>query len=273
MATEQTKVAAVTGASSGIGQETALAFARRGWAVALAARRVERLEAVAQQCRAAGGQALVVPTDVADRAQVEALVARTVEAFGRLDAMVNNAGYGLFGQTVELDEAQLRRILDVNVMGVWYGMVAAVRVMRRQGGGHIFNVSSVIGKRGTPMHGGYCASKFAVSGLSESARVELRPEGIWVTLVCPALTETEFFSHGSMARRAGSTFNRYSRKMSPRPVGEAIARQAGRYRAEMVFTAGGKFLNWVSTLAPGLTDRMMELYRRDLQRSSEADPS
>ena len=103
------------------------------------------------------------------------MVARTLDVFGRLDVLVNNAGYGVFGQVLDLDEADLRQVFDVNFYGVWYGMMAAGPIMVRQGAGHIFNVSSVIGKRGTPLHGAYCATKFALCGLTESARVELRP--------------------------------------------------------------------------------------------------
>jgi NAD(P)-dependent dehydrogenase (short-subunit alcohol dehydrogenase family) len=271
----ETRVAVITGASSGIGLETALAFARRGWAVALAARRVDRLELAAQRCRAArpagapaapDGGAIVVPTDVANRAEVEALVARAAERFGRLDVLVNNAGYGVFALTADLDEAAMRRLFDVNFYGVWYGMAAAVPLMRRQGGGHIFNVSSVIGKRGTPYHGAYCATKFAVAGLTEAARVELRGEGIFVTLVCPSLTETEFFDQGSMARRSGRSMRQFQKPMPAEKVGRVIARTAGRYRPEIIFSAGGRFLCKVSALSPRLADRMMEVYRRVLRK-------
>lgn len=261
------RVALVTGASAGIGRETALAFARRGWAVALAARRVDRLETLAEQIRGEGGQALVTPADVADRSQVDTMVAQSVDRLGRLDALVNNAGYGLFGQVEDLEEAELRRIFDVNVFGVWYGMMAAIPIMLRQGEGHIFNVSSVIGKRGTPYHGAYCATKFAVCGLTESARVELRPRNIRVTLVCPSLTETEFFDKGSMARRANHSFKRFSRPMPAEPVGRAIARTAGRDRTQLVFTLGGKFLAAMAALLPRATDSMMELYRRELAKA------
>ena len=164
----------------------------------------------------------------------------------------------------------MRRIFEVNFFGVWYGMVAATPIMVAQGSGHIFNVSSVIGKRGTPLHGGYCATKFAVSGLTESARVELRPKGVWVTLVCPALTKTEFFSRGSMAQRAELSMERFHHPMPAAPVGRAIAAAAGRYRPELVFTAGGKLLTWLSALTPRLADWMMEQYRRDLMRAVES---
>ncbi len=258
------KVALVTGASSGIGRATAIAFAQRGYAVGLLARRAEKLEEVAQDCRAAGGQTLMLVADVSRRQEVEQAVASTVEKFGRLDVMVNNAGYGVFSPVIDLDEKALRDIFEVNFYGVWYGLVAAARVMVSQGHGHIFNVSSIIGKRGTPMHGAYCATKFALCGLSESARVELRPAGVHVTVVCPALTETEFFSRGSMARRAGKSFSRFSRTMPPEPIGQAIARTAGRRKPELVFTFGGRLLTWIAALCPGTADAMMEVYRRQL---------
>ena len=261
---EKRKVALITGASSGIGQATALALAKRGYAVGLLARRAERLEEVAQACGQAGGEGLVLPGDVAQRDQVDQAVARTVERFGRLDVMVNNAGYGVFASVMDLEEKDLRRVFEVNFYGVWYGTVAAARVMAAQRSGHIFNISSVIGKRGTPFHGAYCATKFAVGGLTESARVELRPLGVHVTLVCPAMTRTEFFNQGSMARRAGRAFSRFNRQMDPEPIGEAIARTAGRRKPEMVFTLGGKLLALISALSPRVADGMMEMYRREL---------
>jgi hypothetical protein len=262
-------VALITGASSGIGRATAEAFAQRGYAVALVARRAERLEEVAQACRQAGGEPFVLPADVVRRDQVEQAIARTIERFGRLDVMVNNAGYGVFASVMELDEQELRRVFDVNFFGLWYGTVAAARVMVPQRSGHIFNVSSIIGKRGTPFHGAYCATKFAVCGLSESARVELRPYGVHVTVVCPAMTRTEFFSQGSMARRAGRAFSRFSRTMAPEPIGQAIARTAGRRKPELVFTLGGKFLALISALSPRVADGMMEMYRRELLKEME----
>ena len=264
MSEPQRKVALVTGASAGIGLETALAFARRGYAVALAARRVDRLQDVADQCRQAGGEPMVVATDVSCRRQVRAAVDQAVARLGRLDVMVNNAGYGLFGEVTDVSEHDLRELFDVNFFGLWYGLLAAAEVMKAQGGGHIFNVSSVIGKRGTPLHGAYCATKFAVCGLTESARVELRPHNVWVTLVCPALTQTEFFSKGSMTRRANASFRKFHRPMPARPVGEAIAAAAGRYTPEIVFTAGGRLLGWIAALFPGVADAMMERYRREL---------
>jgi NAD(P)-dependent dehydrogenase (short-subunit alcohol dehydrogenase family) len=184
------KVVVVTGASSGIGRATAEAFARERCRVVLAARREERLNEVARRIEEGGGQALVVPTDVGHREQVERLVERAVERFGRVDVMVNNAGWGYYATVEETDEDDMRRLWQVNFMGTFYGVQAALAAMRRQGAGHIINVSSVVGRRGYPYHGAYAATKFAIIGLTESLRPELAGSGIVATAVLPVSTRT-----------------------------------------------------------------------------------
>ena len=203
---EERKVAVVTGASSGIGSQTALALARRGYRVVLGARREDKLAAVAAACRDAGGEARAIVADVARQEQVESLVAAAVDQFGRLDVMVSNAGRGLRARVHETTDRQMRAIFDVNYFGVFYGCVAAARVMTRSRGGHIFNVSSVIGKRGTPFNGAYCATKAAICGLTDALRVEMKPYGVRVTCVCPAMTQTEFFDvMEARSRRSASS--------------------------------------------------------------------
>jgi len=268
-------VAIITGASSGIGEETAVALAKRGYNVVLAARREEKLRQVAQRCAQIASQrghtieTLVHVTDVAQREQVQALVADTEKRFGRLDVMVNNAGYGLFARVMETSPEDMRRIFQVNFYGVLYGCQAAGEVMIRQRGGHIFNVSSVIGKRGTPFHGAYCASKFALVGLGESLRVEMLPYNVRVTTVCPALTATDFFVASARSRAAGSSFQKFKTLSPARTVGEAIARAVGKRKPEIVLTAGGKLLTLIAAISPGLADYMMKFYHDDLVRRLE----
>ena len=151
---DERKVAIVTGASAGIGEATAIALARRGYAVVVSARRQDKLERVAAACDAEGGLGVVHVADVSDESQVDALVASTVERFGRVDVMVNNAGYGLKARVHETTDEQMRAIFDVNFHGVFYGCKAVAPVMMRQRSGHIFNLSSVIGNRGSPFNGG-----------------------------------------------------------------------------------------------------------------------
>jgi short-subunit dehydrogenase len=266
-------VAIVTGASSGIGMETAFALARRGYSLVLAARRAERLEEAAARCRRCGApEALALPTDVAVESQVDALVARAVEEFDRIDVMVNNAGFGQFARAVETTDAEMRAIFHTNFFGVFYGCKAVAPIMIRQRSGHIFNVSSIIGKRGTPFHGAYCATKFAVCGLTESMRVELAPHNVRVTLVCPALTATEFFEHSPRGRPARSSFQRFKGVMPAQAVGRRIAATAGKSKPELVFTAGGRLLALISAIWPGAADWMMGVYYRDLLRKLGESP-
>jgi uncharacterized protein len=260
-------VAIVTGASAGIGRCAAIDLAAKGYRLFLAARRLDRLEELARQCAQKGQPAVPVQTDVADPAQVQALVDRAMEQAGRIDVMINNAGYGLFARVHETGMEDMRRIMDVNYMGVFYGCRAVVPVMIRQRSGDIFNVSSVIGKRGTPFHGAYCATKFAIAGMTEALRVEMVPYHVRVTLVCPALTETEFFDQGSTGQVAKTSFAKFKRLMPPEAVSAKMVAVIGKRRPEIVFTAGGKFLTLVSACWPGLADRMMKWYHDDLARN------
>jgi len=203
---------------------------------------------------------------VSVREQVERLVDSTVQRLGRLDIMVNNAGSGLFGRVHELDDQAVRRLFDVNFYGALYGCQAAARVMIPRRSGHIFNVSSVIGKRGTPFHGAYCATKSALCGLTDSLRVEMMPYRIRVTSVLPTLTDTEFFARSAGRRRPLSEFQKRYGMMSAKVVARKIAATAGRDVPELVFSAGGRLLVVLAALWPGLVDRMMKLYHDDLAR-------
>ncbi len=264
------KVAIVTGASSGIGAEISLQLSAKGYVVFMAARRAEKLAEVAELCNAAGGQAIAVQTDVTDQSQVEALVARAVDEFGRVDVMVNNAGYGVSGRVAEITDDQMRRIFDVNFFGLWYGCQAVAPVMIAQRSGHIFNVSSVIGKRGTPFNGAYCATKFAVCGLSDSMRIELAAHNVKVTTVCPGMTDTPFFDavdRSSSTRKSSSRDKSRFKALRTMQPAAHVARKVivaiGKNRPEMVFTPGGKLMAFLSALSPRLVDYMMKLYMGD----------
>jgi len=186
-------VVIVTGASAGIGRETALAFARRGAHVVLAARREDRLRALAARIERIGVQALVVRTDVGRSEDVERMVRATLERFGRIDVLVNNAGFGFSGTIEETTEADMRELMDVNYMGAFNATRAVLPHMRRQKQGHIVNVASVVGKLAFPFHGAYSATKFAMIGMTESLRGELDGSGVTATVVLPGSTRTEFF--------------------------------------------------------------------------------
>jgi NADP-dependent 3-hydroxy acid dehydrogenase YdfG len=191
----QDQVIAITGASSGIGEETALAAAAAGAKVALAARRAERLEEIVARIEAEGGEAVAIPTDVADEGQANAFIERAVERFGRLDALVNNAGVMQLGPIEGAPTEEWRRMVDVNVFGVLYCTHAALPVMRAAGGGHIVNVSSVGGKVVGNWSGVYSLTKFGLGAFTEALRKESIEAGIRVTLVVPGSTATELRSH------------------------------------------------------------------------------
>jgi NADP-dependent 3-hydroxy acid dehydrogenase YdfG len=189
------RVVAVTGASSGIGEATALACAEAGAAVSLAARRTDRIDALAERIRSAGGTALAIETDVGDEAQANAFVRRTHEELGRLDVLVNNAGVMLLGPIEDAPTDEWRRMVDANVFGVLYCTHAALPLMREQGGGHIVNVSSVAGRVARAGAGVYNLTKFGVGAFSEALRQEGVAHNIRVTLIEPGAVDTELAGH------------------------------------------------------------------------------
>jgi len=189
------QVVAVTGASSGIGEATALACARAGAAVALAARRIERIEALAQRIVADGGRAIAVATDVGDEEQAQAFVTRAHSELGRLDVLVNNAGAMLLGPIEHAPTEEWRRMIHANVFGVLYCTHAALPLMREQGSGHVVNVSSVAGRVARQGSGVYNLTKFGVGAFSESLRQEGVAIGVRVTLIEPGAVSTELAGH------------------------------------------------------------------------------
>jgi clavulanate-9-aldehyde reducatase len=185
------RVVAVTGASSGIGEATALACARAGAAVALAARRRDRIEALAARIEGDGGRALAIVTDVGEEEQARAFVERAAGELGRLDVLVNNAGVMLLGPIAGAPTEEWRQMIHANVFGVLYCTHAALPIMRDQGSGHIVNVSSVAGRFARAGSGVYNLTKFGVGAFSESLRQEAVEMGVRVTVVEPGAVATE----------------------------------------------------------------------------------
>ncbi|ADJ15192.1 SDR family NAD(P)-dependent oxidoreductase [Halalkalicoccus jeotgali] len=188
-------VALVTGASSGIGAATARSLADEGAAVALAARREERLEELAEEIESAGGEALVVPTDATDESQVRGMVEETVEQLGGLDVLVNNAGVMLLEPIADADPDNWQQMLDLNVQGLMVASQAALGHMQEKGAGDIVNLSSVAGRKAYAGSGGYNASKFGVTAFSEALRQEVVDSDIRVTTIEPGAVDTELAEH------------------------------------------------------------------------------
>ena len=188
----QGKVVAISGASSGIGEGTARLLAAQGAKVMLGARRTGRLEKLAAEIEAAGGTAQFRALDVTDCADFEAFIAATVEAFGRIDVLVNNAGVMPLSPYTALKVDEWDQMVDVNIKGVLYGIAAALPRMKAQGSGHFVNLSSIGGHRVWPTCGVYSATKYAVRALSEGLRME--NEDIRVTIISPGVVESELAS-------------------------------------------------------------------------------
>jgi NADP-dependent 3-hydroxy acid dehydrogenase YdfG len=189
------QVVAITGASSGIGEATALACAAAGAAVSLAARRRERIEALAERISGEGGRAVAVPTDVGEEAQANAFIERTRSELGRIDVLVNNAGVMLLGPIENAPTDEWREMIHANVFGVLYCTHAALPLMREQGSGHIVNISSVAGRFARAGSGVYNLTKFGVGAFSEALRQETAPLGLRVTLIEPGAVATELAGH------------------------------------------------------------------------------
>jgi len=246
-------VVAITGASAGIGRAAALAFAREGSRLALSARRLDRLEALAAEVHALGAEAMVMAMDVADPADVRRFVDATVARFGRLDVMVNNAGSGVRGRVEETPVEDYRRLMEVNYLGTVYGCQAVLPVMRRQGAGVIINVSSIVGHRALAGGAAYAATKSAQVSLTEALRLELRGTGIAACSIHPVSTETEF---AEVAARASG--GRKGGPVGPRQSAEAVALAivdcARRPRPEVYPYRLSRAIVWLNALAPGLVD-------------------
>ena len=246
----------VTGASAGIGRATALAFASAGAKVVLVARRPQALATVAREVRAAGAEALVAAADVAKPAEVAAAFRKAQRRFGGVDIVVNNAGVMIPAEVTGMDPADLQSMLDVNLFGALHVMQQAVKHMRGRGHGHIVNVASLAGRRGFSPLGGYCASKFALVGLTEALRTELVGERIHVSMVMPGVVDTAM---ATTLQGRDDTADLWPERLNMPPswVVWSIF-LAIRFRlAEVGVPPGSAALEKLAALAPGTTDTLL----------------
>jgi len=254
------QVVIVTGASAGIGKSLALQLAGQGAKVVVAARRVERLEQVAEECHQRGGEALVVPTDVSDESQCKELVEKTITTFGRLDMLVNNAGLAVIARLEDYSNLDLfKHTMDVNYYGAVYCTYHALPYLK-QSKGRIVAVSSLGGKLHAPYNSAYVSSKFAMHGFFDSLRIELIRHGVSVTIICPYWVVTGF--HEAQLDKDGvprGPHGRgiYTEKMMTADQCAEIILQAAYKRKRELMMGPGNFIAWLKLLSPGLVDRFV----------------
>ena len=250
------KVVIVTGASSGIGEATARQFGREGARIVLAARRVDRLEALAQEISAmgTGSEVLVIAADLSKLEDIQSLVNQTLQKFGCIDVLVNNAGFGRLDWLENLDPIKdIQAQMDVNAMGVIQMTRQVLPVMIKQRGGHIINMGSMAGLIGTPTYTIYAASKHAVHGFSEALRREVKPWGIDVSVIYPGGVVTEFASHAGIKRKTKATTPK-SMLLTADQVGQAVVKIVRSPRAMWILPWLWTVSVWMNRFANWLVD-------------------
>jgi NADP-dependent 3-hydroxy acid dehydrogenase YdfG len=253
-------IVAITGASAGIGRACAERIARDGHAVVLNARRAELLQDVVTAITSAGGRALAVPGDVTNPGDMRTLVARAVDAFARLDAMICNAGIGFHGTLGQSTPEVSKRLVDVNVLGTLYAAHAAHEVFTRQGNGHLIAISSVAGLRGVSGMSVYSATKAAQMGFIESLRTEFLGSGLHASIVYPVSTRTEF--HAAMHTTFGHAVEGKGPKQDAEAVAEAVLRCLAHPRGEVFPYGPVRWLRLANAISPTLVDRFMRRFSR-----------
>jgi NAD(P)-dependent dehydrogenase (short-subunit alcohol dehydrogenase family) len=267
------QVVVITGASSGLGRETALQFGERGASVVLAARNEEALQEVKQQIERIGGKAHVVVTDVSEWSQVERLASEAVERFGRIDTWVNNAAASMYATVEQMTPEEIDRIIQVILMGQIYGMKAALPHLKRQGRGAIINVASALAERSVPLQSAYCAAKHGIKGFTESLRLELEHEksGISVTLILPSSMNTPLFNQARS--KMGVKPQPIPPIYEPQVVAETILFAAEHPRRDIVAGGAGKFMTVMERLSPRLLDKYMLQGNRAFTQQKTNQPS
>lgn len=218
------KVAIITGASAGIGEATAIALAAAGVKVAIAARRGDRLDGLAQRIAAAGGEALPIVADITDAAQIATLVEKTQATWGRIDILVNNAGIALGGTLANANPDDWQRMIDLNLVALMQTTHAVLPILQAQGAGHIVNVSSVAGRTVRVGVGAYNVTKWGVNVFSEALRLELSAQNIRVTVIEPGMVNTEISQHTTdpQARQRSETLRASITPLESEDIAAAI---------------------------------------------------
>lgn len=252
------KVVIITGASSGIGRATALAFARAGAITILASRSPENLQKVADEIRNFNPNVLVVPTDVSLQDSVHNMVENVMKEYGRVDILFNNAGSANVGPiNHEKFVEDTKQMMEVDFFGTVYCTKEVLPIMKEQGSGHIINMSSVVGRKAFPHFGGYSASMHAISGFTDALRQELYGSGINVSIIHPALTQTPLLEHVK-PEDMPSPFKRFT-PVSVEFVAEAVLNGVEKNQARIIVPFQPKMLLLADAISPRLGDLIVRL--------------
>lgn len=259
----QNKVIVVTGASSGIGAASCAEFAKRGATLVLVARRREKLDSLQEQLAKYGVTTMVVACDVSQKAQVEEMCKSVIERFGRIDVLVNNAGFAIYGPVSDLTVDEIESHMATNYFGMVYCTKNFLPKMLEQRSGHIVNVASVAASFGLPGIASYCASKFAMLGFSEGLSHELRGTGVGITVVSPIMVRTSFFDH-----RSFKSMPKYSpTALSAETVARAVVSAASSRRLEVIVPSLVRLAVWAKHTMPYVINPIIgAAFRRQLDK-------
>lgn len=263
------QVVAVVGASSGIGRETALKFAKRGAKLVVSARSESGLLSLVDEIKSEGGEATAFVADVSDFEQVKAIAEKTVEVYGRLDTWVHAPATAVFAAFEKTTPEEFKRVIDVSLMGQVYGAMAALPHLRREGRGALIHVSSMEGRRSIPLQSSYSAAKHGVEGFLESLRVELQHEGIpiSVTSILPAVINTPFYNNART--KLGVKPSSIPPYYQPSLVADAILYVAEHPTRDFIVGDVGRVLDVLQRLSPGLVDNLLLLIGFQFQHTNE----
>jgi NAD(P)-dependent dehydrogenase (short-subunit alcohol dehydrogenase family) len=251
------QVVAVVGASSGIGRETALQFAKRNAKVVVSARTVSGLASLVDEIKALGGDAIAIPADVAEFEQVKSIADRTVEHYGRLDTWVHAAGTAIIAPFEQVTPEEFQRVINVNLMGSVYGAMVAMPHLRQTGRGAFIAVSSVEARRSMPLQAAYSASKHGMEGFLDSLRSELKQEGfpISITNIMPSVINTPFYNKART--KLGVMPTGIPPYYQPSLVAEAILHTAENPTRDLIVGDVGRVVDLFQKIAPDLTDTLV----------------